>query len=318
LRKLPKLLAITGAFVAFGSVLSAYIIKTHWLSAFDWNVIAAQTNTAIALALSLHLMAWWARRVARRTKVKTLRRPLLFVFLCGVLVLASLISVGRIAARVTVGLTAKSPETSSHYNFTSDWVTGNQVIWAEHLKHLKDKPAQGLEIGSFEGRSLLWFLENTLTHPGSSITAIDIFLPEYEQIFDDNIARSGLQNKVKKLKGYSNVALRGLPANTYDFVYIDGSHIAKDVLMDAVLVWDILKPGGMIIFDDYQNTGPRGANYGPARLPGIAIDAFLHVYEPYVDVLYKDYQVIIRKKKVVDLDSQKYGILARVLKSFHF
>jgi hypothetical protein len=46
--------------------------------------------------------------------------------------------------------------------------------------------------------------------------------------------------------------LRLLPLNFYDFVYIDGSHLASDVLEDAVLSWAVVQVGDMIIFDDYD------------------------------------------------------------------
>ena len=33
---------------------------------------------------------------------------------------------------------------------------------------------------------------------------------------------------------------------------MDGSHHARDVLQDAVLAWGLLRPGGYMIFDDYE------------------------------------------------------------------
>ncbi len=37
----------------------------------------------------------------------------------------------------------------------------------------------------------------------------------------------------------------------FDVVYVDASHMAGDVLSDAVLAWKLLAPGGIMIFDDY-------------------------------------------------------------------
>ena len=39
--------------------------------------------------------------------------------------------------------------------------------------------------------------------------------------------------------------------NNFDLIYIDASHYAPDVLSDAVLAFKLLKPGGILIFDDY-------------------------------------------------------------------
>jgi hypothetical protein len=38
----------------------------------------------------------------------------------------------------------------------------------------------------------------------------------------------------------------------FDFIYIDGSHMRVDVLLDAVLAWQLLKPGGFMVLDDYE------------------------------------------------------------------
>ena len=37
----------------------------------------------------------------------------------------------------------------------------------------------------------------------------------------------------------------------FDFVYVDGSHQAPDVLVDAVLSALLLRKGGLLVFDDY-------------------------------------------------------------------
>ena len=211
------------------------------------------------------------------------------------------------------------------YEFTTDWVASHANLWTEHLKHLKGKPnIHALEIGSFEGRSAIWFLENILVHPTSSITCVDIFEKKYgyEDRFDRNIQATGLAHKLKKIKGSSQKVLRELEWNSYDFIYIDGSHVAKDVLLDAVFSWDLLKVGGIIIFDDYQYKVDRyqflkfrlsaKSRLAPWRRPKIAIDAFLEVFQPYVEVRHKEYQVVVRKKEKVVL-KEKLGIVERSL-----
>jgi hypothetical protein len=82
-----------------------------------------------------------------------------------------------------------------------------------------------------------------------------------------------------------------LPWNEFDAAYLDGSHIAADVLEDAVLTWRLLKPGGVLIFDDYRWDLYRDS----VRSPGPGIDAFLAGFAGQYDVLHKDYQVILRK-----------------------
>ena len=38
----------------------------------------------------------------------------------------------------------------------------------------------------------------------------------------------------------------------FDLIYIDGSHSAKDVLLDSLLAWRLLRPGGAMVWDDYE------------------------------------------------------------------
>ena len=41
------------------------------------------------------------------------------------------------------------------------------------------------------------------------------------------------------------------PDKKYDFIYIDGSHKAEEVLDDCVSSWKILNKGGLLILDDF-------------------------------------------------------------------
>ncbi|MGH7791972.1 MAG: class I SAM-dependent methyltransferase, partial [Thermodesulfobacteriota bacterium] len=151
-------------------------------------------------------------------------------------------------------LLAKRLAGNLEYSFTTDYVSCLTSIWEQHLAGFKGKDnIRFLEIGSFEGRSTIWFLENILTHPTSSITCVDNFSRQGgEPRFDHNIKVSGFSNKVTKIKGRSEDVLRTLNENTFDIIYIDGNHYALNVLMDTVLSWLLLKPGGIIIFDDYE------------------------------------------------------------------
>jgi hypothetical protein len=183
-------------------------------------------------------------------------------------------------------------------------------------KEFKGKPnVHALEIGTYEGFSAIWQLENILTDPSSTITCIDIFDEKViEDQFDRNIKATGVAYKVKKLKGSSEIMLRGLNLEQYDYVYIDGSHMPKWVLSDAVLSWDLLKKGGLMIFDDYKFIELKPNNFRPTRINFIdnylwkkwvgetgstkpAVDVFLQIYGPYLEVVFKKYQVVIKKKE---------------------
>jgi hypothetical protein len=179
------------------------------------------------------------------------------------------------------------------YVFAEDWFTPYIPLWEETLAHLKGKPnVNYLEIGVYQGRSLIWMLENILTDPSSQASAVDIFDGTYYKIFLENLEMGGFAEKVTIIKGYSQLELRKLPLDSFDVIYIDGSHVASDVLIDAALSWDLLKVGGVMIFDDYEWL--RESLPAISR-PEIAIDAFMEVFQPRIEVLHKGYQVVIKK-----------------------
>ncbi|MBW2723706.1 MAG: class I SAM-dependent methyltransferase, partial [Deltaproteobacteria bacterium] len=96
------------------------------------------------------------------------------------------------------------------------------------------------------------------------------------------------------IKGSSQVEMRKLPLESFDLIYIDGSHAANDVLTDALLAWGLLKPGGLIVFDDY---GPWNPEW-PTRLrPAFSINSFVTAFEGEVEVVDRYYQLVVRKRK---------------------
>lgn len=194
------------------------------------------------------------------------------------------------------------------YIYQSDWFSGQIPLWEQYLAEFKGKDALSfLEIGSFEGRSAVWLLTHILTANNARLTCIDTFegsrenqskagidLSQIEMNFDKNIKLTGVAHKVHKIKDTSASAFRKLTLDSYDCIYIDGSHTAPDVLSDAVMYFHLLKKGGVMIFDDYIWDEPGMKDLDT---PQPAIDAFLMIYADKAEVLYKGIQVIIRKKK---------------------
>jgi|GEM_PF-1604755 len=188
---------------------------------------------------------------------------------------------------------------NSAEGFTADWFSHNLPVWKQHLLPLAGQPIQALEIGVFEGRSAIWLLEHILTHPASTLTWVDTFqgspehvgrdLSQLEVRFRANIARFG--GKATGHVGRSQDVLRGLNGEQFNLIYIDGSHEAADVLADAVLAWPLLRPGGLLGFDDYRwRQFPE-----PERCPGIAVDGFLAAHKGRYKEIHRGYQLWIQK-----------------------
>lgn len=182
------------------------------------------------------------------------------------------------------------------YTFSKDMFTNAIPLWKKVLGPYKEKSdIHYLEIGVYEGGSALWVLENILTAKSAKMTAIDPFPGKLYKIFLDNLKLSGFSDKTKVIRGYSQYELRKLPLNSYDIIYIDGSHVAKDVLSDAVLSWELVKKGGIIIFDDYRWRPDLPA----IKSPKMAIDAFIDIFRTEMEVVAprgKHRHVVIKKK----------------------
>src|SRR6476660_10129377 len=66
---------------------------------------------------------------------------------------------------------------NKQYTFTVNTFTDKISAWTKLLSEFKGKPGINyLEIGTFEGRSALWMLENILTHPTATLTMIYLFV----------------------------------------------------------------------------------------------------------------------------------------------
>lgn len=186
--------------------------------------------------------------------------------------------------------------------FTTDWFTKQQPDFELQLRGLKGKEIQCLEIGSFEGRSALWLLENIVTHPLSRLTCMDTWggSEEYammdismngkRKLFEDNIKDH--KDRVIIKQGMSQILLRSMDVNKkLDFIYIDGSHTAYDVLEDIILSWRLLKPGGIMAMDDYEWTILNNTRHEPK----MAIDSFLFIWEGQYELLVKNWMVWVKK-----------------------
>jgi predicted O-methyltransferase YrrM len=157
-----------------------------------------------------------------------------------------------------------------HTHFSADWFTGHAEHWLRLLGHLRDRPVRALEIGSYEGRSACWLLDNLLVHPESKLWCVDPWdgtdpclehkTTDAEDLFDGNVRFYGERVlKVRKTSlEFLTTTLAVNPARgLFDLVFVDGDHEGYSALTDLVLSWPLLAPGGTLAFDDYGWSDPR-------------------------------------------------------------
>ena len=165
-----------------------------------------------------------------------------------------------------------------------------------------------LQVGAFTGDASAWLVDNILTQKNSILEDVDTWAgsdeaehetmdwSDVERTYDSRIA---FRPNVIKYKMDSREFLRSIEEPTFDFIYIDGDHTAEGVLQDAVLAWRLLKPGGLMAFDDYLWEDPRGIEFQP----GWSIDTFVGAVKEESEVLLSNSQVWLRKNNDSSLDT---------------
>lgn len=210
-----------------------------------------------------------------------------------------------------------------NYNFTQNWFYSHDL--EQILPVGTQDELQILEIGSFEGESTVWFVENLLNNQNSTITCIDpwtsynqktdslnsynnniskedfsdlsegyVFSNEYET-FVRNIVETNKLPQIHIMKGLSDVILPNLMSTKqqYDIIFIDGNHTAPYVMSDAIMSWKLLKLNGIMVFDDYL----WGLDKPETLRPKMAVDNFISNYGDYLEVCWSDYRMAVKKIK---------------------
>jgi predicted O-methyltransferase YrrM len=185
-------------------------------------------------------------------------------------------------------------------DFTTDWFTPRIGQWKGHVRPcLPEGPVSWLELGSYEGRSAIWTLENFLQHPESSILCVDGWFGEYEKIFNKNREAHPERHKITKMKGDATEKLIWLCSREeikFDGIYLDADHNGKSVLIQSALCSRLLKSGGVLIIDDYPLALDPRYNKEWDKPIKTGADAFLDMWGHEFEKLHHSWQIILKKK----------------------
>lgn len=191
-------------------------------------------------------------------------------------------------------VTMQANEDAKQLSVTTNWFGSKAYFWLKHIE-LCDQPIDYLEIGSWEGMSAWFFARH---FPKASIHCIDTWegsdehgaSTDTEARFDANVRPYA--DRITKHKGMSQHVLPSLAGREFDVIYIDGSHYADDVLLDALNCWPMLKQDGYLIFDDFLW---QYDCYPKNKWANTAINAFLDHFGGEYELLYVGQQVIVQK-----------------------
>ena len=203
----------------------------------------------------------------------------------------------------------------NEYNFTVRWFEDSaRHVWDQLIPQIK--PARILEVGCYEGASTCYLIDTLAREHGIEMHCVDTWGGGVELQSDDvdmesvetrfkHNTRLAIDNSPGKVdlivhKESSDVCLSRLlsegKGGYFDFVYVDGSHQAPDVLCDAVLGFKLLKIGGVLAFDDYLWAETSETTKDPLRCPKPAIDAFVNINFRKLRVIKAPlYQLFIQK-----------------------
>lgn len=164
-----------------------------------------------------------------------------------------------------------------------------------------------LEIGCFEGLTTNYICDNLLNE-GGRVICID---PLEDNYYVDNLSDKDkeMNNELSFFKGQYERFLsntKGKPVNLirkkskdayedvkdlrFQFIYIDGDHRKEGVYHDCTKYIYCMKVGGYMLIDDYE--------WREETKEGV--DLFLKEAEGQYELMFKNYQVLIKKTKHIE------------------
>jgi len=185
-----------------------------------------------------------------------------------------------------------------NYRYSQTWFLFSEIKnkLFQFLDNKKDNKI--LEIGCFEGLSSVFFADNFIDNPNSSLTCVDpffntdnndhsIFLQNGEEMnFDYNISKCKNTDKITIYKITSDSFFEN-NNKTYNFIYIDGCHEPDFIKRDMENSFKVLEKNGIMWMDDY--CGGDGI-----KIKNI-MNNFLEKYNGQYEVIHSGYQLAIKK-----------------------
>ena len=188
---------------------------------------------------------------------------------------------------------------SNFYNHTifsdSDWFSSSVPIFNKFMQNEKSVIKNILEVGSYEGRSAIFFLNY---FNNSKITCVDTWLGSHEHVRKMEVIEKNFDNN---LKPYENKLIKHKTTSDnffltnkllFDLIYIDGLHTYDQVKSDLENAYKFLRPKGYLLIDDYL------WKFYPINKKNVINSAneFMEKYNNNLEPIYISGQVLLKKK----------------------
>lgn len=187
-----------------------------------------------------------------------------------------------------------------YFELSSDSSQNFKTIF-EQEKYLLGQSLKMLHLGAYTGHGTKWMLER---FSGFSVD-VDVWdsklvsdfenglykndgvnIDDIEAIYDQTVA--GLN--VRKFKGTTQDFFKQ-NNETFNFIYIDASHIKKDVEHDLRESFKALEKNGIIACDDYL----YHLDKDPSLIPYEAVNAFIDLHKDDIEIIANNYQLWFKK-----------------------
>jgi len=183
------------------------------------------------------------------------------------------------------------------YKYTYGWFNDSEI--KQRITSFVDTSSKNtiLEIGSFEGLSSVFFADNLLNHPDSTLICVDPFLKienndhakfldNVEERFDYNISTCNNSSKITVNKVISDDFFK-TNTKTFNFIYIDGCHEPEIIKRDMENAFKVLEVGGIMWMDDYLG----GNDKSIMNTMNDVLTGLIGQYK----LIHKGYQIAIQK-----------------------
>jgi predicted O-methyltransferase YrrM len=186
----------------------------------------------------------------------------------------------------------------NEYKYSQSWFLNSEIKNSLFQWLDKSKENKMLEIGCFEGLSSVFFADNFLDNPNSTLTCVDPFLTvdnnDHKQFlqnneelnFDFNISICKNPNRITINKITSDIFFEN-NNQTYTFIYVDGCHEPDFIKRDMENSFNILEKNGIMWMDDYGG--------GDGIQIKTDMNSFLEKYRGQYELIHRGYQLAIKK-----------------------
>lgn len=118
-------------------------------------------------------------------------------------------------------------------------------------------PARVVEIGTYMGNSTVAILRGLTHHEDAFVWTIDITdRPEADELISKALFK---RDRYERIVANSIDVAKDWPHGNVDMVYVDGDHQEESVRADIHSWLQHIRPGGIIVFDDFQTPNWAGA-----------------------------------------------------------